>query len=241
MTATIDERATDFVRALSALKFDNAFNPYRDTCADHDRDSAPFVRRRNLELVLHRALTDRVQSVWIARDLGYRGGRRTGIALTDEIHLPSLQRLMGTPPLRRATKGPPMAERTAAVVWQMIRAIERPVFLWNVFPLHPHNPGDPMSNRRHTRLERTACEPLLNWLLETLCPERIVAVGRDAHSALTDMGFPALYVRHPSYGGQSEFISGIAAHYGMESVPLLADASPFPRAGSYPQSSGTPR
>ena len=213
MTLTIDQRASEFIHALSELKFDNAFNPYTDTCAVHDHANAPFVRRRNLALVFHQALTDHVHSMWIARDLGYRGGRRTGLALTDEVHLPILEDLMRTLPLGRATKGPPVAERTAATVWKMIRAIGRPVFLWNVFPFHPHSPGEPMSNRRHTRSERTACEPLLIWLLETLSPTRIVAVGRDAHAALTDMGIPALYVRHPSYGGHADFISGMAVHY----------------------------
>ena len=31
---------------------------------------------------------------------------------------------------------------------------EKPVMLWNVFPFHPHEADDPMSNRCHTRSER---------------------------------------------------------------------------------------
>ncbi|MGO8868998.1 MAG: uracil-DNA glycosylase [Alphaproteobacteria bacterium] len=115
----------------------------------------------------------------------------------------------------RATRGPEVAERTAAVVWQMLRAIDRPIFLWNVFPLHPHEPGDPMSNRCHTRVERESCRPLLTWLMETLQPRTVVAIGRDAHLALQDLGISAAAVRHPSYGGQSEFVSGLTALYGL--------------------------
>lgn len=202
-----------FLDALTQLRFDNAFNPYVETCPDHDERDAASVRRRNLELVLKSALTGGVHSLWIGRDLGYRGGRRTGLALTDDVHLHSHAKLMKTPPLFRATKGPAVAERTAAVVWQSLRALDRPVFLWNVFPLHPHAPGDAMTNRCHSRAERLACSPLLVWLIESLKPERIVAIGRDAQAALDDLGIPATGVRHPSYGGQVEFVDGLESVY----------------------------
>ncbi|WP_439952990.1 hypothetical protein, partial [Escherichia coli] len=83
------------------------------------------------------ALAGGVDSIWIARDLGYRGGRRTGLALTDEAHLSAHAGLYGQLPLARATRGPAMTERTATVIWQVLRDLRRPIFLWNVFPLHP--------------------------------------------------------------------------------------------------------
>lgn len=206
---------SSFVDALANLRFDNAFNPYAQSCPDHDGNDAAAIRRRNLELVLGAAIKGGVHSFWIARDLGYRGGRRTGLALTDEVHLTWHARLLSTPPLARATKGPAIAERTATVVWQMLRAIDRPIFLWNVFPLHPHAAGDAMTNRCHSRAEREACRPLLIWLLETLKPQRVVAIGRDAQSALSDLDVVATGVRHPSYGGQTEFVNGLQAIYDM--------------------------
>lgn len=209
----------DFIDALSKLRFENTFNPYAEICPDHDSDDAAFIRRRNLQLVLESALSNGIDSIWIARDLGYRGGRRTGLALTDELHLPWHATLLGTPPLMRATKGPLMAERTAGVVWHMLRTINRPVFLWNVFPLHPHVPDDPLSNRNHTRRERVACSPLLAWLIDRLKPRTIVAIGRDAQVALKDSGFPIASVRHPSYGGQTDFIETLASLYGLSHVP----------------------
>ena len=153
--------------------------------------------------------------MWIARDLGYRGGRRTGLALTDEVHLAAHGNLYGALPLARATRGPAMGERTAAVMWQVLTNLKRPIFLWNVFPLHPHERDDPMSNRCHTRAERQACRPLLIWLLETLNPRSVIAIGRDAQAALADLDVAADKVRHPSYGGQTEFIAGAYAHYGL--------------------------
>ncbi|MBU1315993.1 MAG: uracil-DNA glycosylase [Alphaproteobacteria bacterium] len=214
--------SAEFVEKLAGLSFKDAFNPYSDACGDFDQDDAASIRRMNLQLVLDAAIERKVDSIWIARDLGYRGGRRTGLALTDEAHLADHSVLYGDLPLTRATKGPALAERTATVIWQTLNRIQRPVFLWNVFPLHPHESGDPHSNRCHTRVERNECRPLLIWLLEVLSPRVVVAVGRDAQIALADLGFEAERVRHPSYGGQYEFVSSIEELYKLPAETKLS-------------------
>lgn len=209
----IKKETEGFISTLQSLRFENAFNPYVEACEDCDRKDAANIRVHNLELILEAALRNGVDSIWIARDLGYRGGRRTGLALTDEVHLTNHADLFNTQPLARATKGAAVAERTASIVWQMLDLINRPIFLWNVFPLHPHEPDDPMSNRCHTKQERIACQPVLLWLLHALQPRRIVAIGRDAQKSLEDMGVAAECVRHPSYGGQTEFIDTLHSIY----------------------------
>jgi hypothetical protein len=161
-----------------------------------------------------------VESFWIARDLGYRGGRRTGLALTDELHLSAHSQLFGAIPLARATRGPEVAERTATIIWQVLRDLDRPVFLWNVFPLHPHLRGNPLSNRCHTKIERDACRPILDWLLKRLKPKVVVAIGRDAECALGALDVTAVRVRHPSYGGHLEFVHGMRQQYGFTSRSL---------------------
>lgn len=203
----------DFLDDLSGLRFPHAFNPYSEKCAVHDVDEAPAIRRKNLEAILLAATANGVDSLWIGRDLGYRGGRRTGLPLTDEAHLASHAAIFGCRSLSRATKGPIVAERTATIIWRMLESIGRPVFLWNVFPLHPYEQGNPLSNRCHTRAERQACRSLLVWLLRTLSPQHVVAIGKDAQNALADLDIPAVGVRHPSYGGQTEFITGIKTLY----------------------------
>ena len=204
-----------FVHRLASLSFDCAFNPYSEACPTHDEPEAPVIRRRNLTLVLDAAIAGGVSSIWIARDLGYRGGRRTGLALTDEVNLAAHGKLYGTLPLARATRGPAMGERTAKVIWQVLTDLKRPIFLWNVFPLHPHESGDPLSNRCHTRAERKSCRPLLLWLLEKINPRSVVAIGHDAQLALAEINVKACKVRHPSYGGQAEFVAGIAELYSL--------------------------
>jgi hypothetical protein len=201
------------VDALSAIRLEGVFNPYRDHCSIYDRDDAARRRRDNLVTFVEAILHAGGASIWIARDLGYRGGRRTGLPLTDEVHLPVMSSVYGGLLLHRATIGPPMAERTAAIVWNLLARIYRPIFLWNVFPLHPHEAGEPFSNRCHTRRERVACEGLFIALLEMLAPTKIVAIGRDSAKALEKLGLRFHSVRHPSYGGQSDFIRGLSDLY----------------------------
>ncbi len=202
-----------FVNHLSQITFNGVFNPYRDLCDEHDHSESPAIRRLNLQRYLDAAVNYEVESVWLGRDCGYRGGRRTGIALTDEINLEALDYMFGISGLAKATIGEPVKERTATEVWKIIREVDAKVFLWNIFPFHPFEDGNPMSNRRHSAREFNECKELLCCLLEWLQPKMIVAIGADAHKALSRLKFKASPVRHPSYGGHLEFANGIRQLY----------------------------
>ena len=210
------ETAQDFIDGLSDLDFPDVFNPYRDTCGACDLPDAADIRRDNLAAVLDAALSHGVSAIWIGRDLGFRGGRRTGLALTDERHLAACAEMIGSRKLRRATHGAEIREATATAVWTALAGARPPVFLWpvflwNVFPLHPHEEGKPLSNRRHRQAEADAGRPHLAWLVDRLAPPRIVAIGRDAHLALARLGINAAAVRHPSYGGKAIFLASVGA------------------------------
>jgi hypothetical protein len=226
-----------FAAALAEMRLPYVFNPYREICSVHDRADAAEVRRRNLVRCLEAALDARVDTIWIARDLRYRGGRRTGVPPTDEVHLGPAGILMGGIDLEQATLGPAVAERTAAIVWRVLGRVWQPVFLWNIFPLHPHVAGDPFSNRCHTRAERDATWPLLTALIEMIRPRRIVAIGRDAGLALSGIEIPVHLVRHPSYGGQAEFVSGIYAIYDIAGDWPAEEPALLPLAGVHAASS----
>lgn len=206
-----------FVEAVSSLRFEDCFNPYSDRCKVHDRRDAPRRRAAALSALLRCATEKPVDAIWIGRDLGYRGGRRTGLALTDDVHLHQHAKRWNVelaPEL--PTVGSAVAERTAAVIWGMLEHIDARIFLWNVFPLHPHETGDPFTNRQHNAHERRAGEELLQQLIVMLRPSRIVAIGNDAAAAaqrITD-NVPVICVRHPSYGGQTQFQEQISELYG---------------------------
>lgn len=204
-----------FVEHIAAIRLPSVFNPYADSCPHFDLPDAPARRRRNLQAHLAAAIDLGVGAVWVGRDLGYRGGRRTGIALTDE---PNLERLAThfdrRIDVQRATRGPIISERTAGVIWRAIRGLDTCIFTWNVFPLHPHKVDKPLTNRCHTRRERLALRPLLVSLLDMLQPKKVVAIGNDAQAGLADLGIECVKVRHPSYGGVSDFEAGISALHG---------------------------
>jgi hypothetical protein len=65
--------------------------------------------------------------------------------------------------------------------------------------------------------------PLLTALIDMIGPKQMVAIGRDAGLALSAVNVPVHVVRHPSYGGQAEFIAGICAPYGVAHDPDLVE------------------
>lgn len=205
------------LKSLKNLEFENTFNPYFDRCPVFDSECAPKIRRYYLEEMLKRAAEANVDAIWVGRDLGYRGGRRTGLALTDDIHFSDHLIRWGIKP-ERPTYGEPMAERTAAAIWDILLKIKSPVFLWNVFPLHPFENGDPFSNRAHNARERKAGTEILVKIIEYIKPRRVIAIGNDAHNVLSSALDPKIVykVRHPSYGGHSDFLSTMERLYNEE-------------------------
>src|SRR5712672_912839 len=111
----------EFVDELSSISLRNVFNPYRDVCPFSDHIASPSLRCQNLTLFLNAILKREVRSIWLGRDLGYRGGRRTGIPLTDEFHLDVLKNTFDIFGLVKATVDEePTKERTATEVWKVL-------------------------------------------------------------------------------------------------------------------------
>ena len=203
-----------FINELKNYRGENVFNPYRDVCEAHDKKNAHLIRARNLKRALDAYAGQPVDALWIGRDLGYRGGRRTGLALVDEDHLDTASKRWQVK-LGKATKGPVVRERTAAKVWQMLRKMDASVFMWNVFPFHPHLAGQPLSNRSHTAQERDAGLMFLRALVELLEPQKLIAIGSDAFNCAERIfSDRTIYkIRHPSYGGEKIFAEQIAKLY----------------------------
>lgn len=196
-----------FVDFVSSIELPNTFNPYKDRCDKYDQVNAPRIRRAALLALVRKASEVEIDSLWVGRDLGHRGGRRTGLALTDEIHMESYAKRWDIE-FKPVTVGPPVSERTADVIWQALNQIEGKILLWNVFPFHPYGEGDPFSNRSHSASERRIGEAILKALIELTSPKVLIAVGNDAVASLHryDAHAKIVQFRHPSFGGQTKFL-----------------------------------
>lgn len=211
-----------FLKSVQAVRSSDAFNPYVDA-AEYDLPKGPEIRLRNLRKVLSAALTGGIHHLWLGRDLGYLGGRRTGIALTDERNLHACALRFGVS-LEKATGGHPVRESTAGYVWAMLPQIAQPIFPWNVFPLHPHKAGEPDTNRSHSSAERRMGLEILSQLIELLRPAEIVCLGQDASRIAIKFGLPIHGIRHPSHGGATDFRASVAALY---QLPTTGSQSEF--------------
>lgn len=212
------------LKMLHDVQFENTFNPYYERCPVYDAENAPEIRRHYLAEMLDRAADSELDAIWVGRDLGYRGGRRTGLALTDDVHFSDHLERWGLD-VQRPTYGKPIAERTAAAIWDILLQINVPVFLWNVFPLHPFIEGDPFSNRAHNARERRAGKEILIEIVEYLQPKRLIAIGNDSYAVLSS-AFSEDFVhkaRHPSYGGQTEFLAMMQSLYATQVVDQEPD------------------
>ena len=198
---------------LASLRIDGTFNPYAECCTKYDRPYAPEIRRKQFVQILNCALHSDIDSMWIGRDLGYRGGRRTGLAFTDDRHLQLHGKRWGVQ-LHRPTKGDEVTERTAKVLWQVLNSCQKTVFLWNIFPLHPFKGDNPFSNRAHNGKERRMGTEILVELIDLLQPDKLLPIGNDAARVVEKISGSrkVVKVRHPSYGGQRKFCEQVAQY-----------------------------
>jgi len=87
--------------------------------------------------------------------------------------------------------------------------IEERTILWNALPMHPHKSRDEPSNRTPTSEEFEIGKGALQMFVREFPPATVVAVGKKAERWLNSMGIPAACVRHPAYGGATQFARGL--------------------------------
>lgn len=193
-------------RIFDAASSAELFNMYRDRRDDLDHPEGPARRRENLQNYLE-CFPRRPPLFLLAEAPGPWGCRFSGVPLTAESQLddPAFP-IDGTPTSREDV---PHKEYSANIFWRVLQPVFPQFFVWNSVPLHPHDPGEPLSIRNPRRAEVRAWHPLLTDLLDELEPECIVGIGRKAERALQEIGAAVTYVRHPSQGGATKFETGI--------------------------------
>lgn len=183
-------------------------DPWRAINADDAAENGPA--RRIAHLQAHAARPG-LRLVLIGEAAGYQGCRISGIPFTSEALLidGAIPGIAAT--ARLSTRARPWSEPSARVVWRTLyeQRLADTTFLWNAFPLHPHEPGKPLSNRTPTRAELSAGEGVLRALRDALPDAVLAAVGNKSSEALTRLGYPHVSLRHPAYGGVTEFAAGV--------------------------------
>ena len=170
------------------------------------------TQRYNLQQYLHTFSRHNSKIMIVGEAPGYNGCARTGIPfssqrlLAEEV-IPGL--LFGGANGFRVTAGRAAHEQTAASMWQLLAPYRVIPLMWNAYPFHPHRPGDLHSNRKPGVREIRDGQGYLLELLELFGIERVVGVGRSAQLALNMAGVDHASVRHPSYGGKTEFMAGM--------------------------------
>lgn len=194
------------LRGLPALP--DVANPW--TCAVPGIDLPGAAARRRAHLAGYLAARAGARLVLVAEAPGYQGARFTGVPMTSE-RMGGLRTSHPDACRSAAERAGGFAEPTATVVGQVLAAagVAQATVLWNAFPLHPHRPGLPLSNRRPTAAELAATAHVLPRLLSLYPGARVVAVGAVARARLAALGVEAVAVRHPANGGAAAFREGM--------------------------------
>lgn len=205
--------STDPIDAFVERVADAAAPPNSANMFDH-ADPANAVRRRNLIRYLEQLAERGASTLLVGEAPGYRGMRITGVPFTNTAILargiPEFD-LLGTAngyalpdPLPEVA-----AEPTATVMWTTLVELDVVPVLWSAFPLHPHRPGAPLTNRKPTASETAAWSWSWQELERIFGIEAVVAVGNVAAEALSRAGRSVPRVRHPAHGGRAEFARGL--------------------------------
>jgi hypothetical protein len=189
-----------------AATTEETFNPYRGRHDDLDLPEAPEIRRANLRAYL--SAYDTTPPLFLLLEApGPWGCRFSGVPITSEAQLTDPD--FPIDGWQTSTEDEPHTEYSASIFWRVLQPLFPHFFIWNSLPLHPHDPGEPLSIRTPRRTEVREWQPLLSDLLDALDPTRIVGVGRKAERALDEAGADPTYVRHPSQGGATKFEVGM--------------------------------
>ena len=152
------------------------FNPW------YGDETAAKTKRQNLVEFL--TARQAAPMLLVAEAPGYWGCAQTGVPLTDP------RTLEGT------TDGE--SEQTATYFYEALRdfSILDDVVMWNIFPFHPYEPGQPEKNRKLSDPEAKRHADLVRRFAPT-SRQLVVAVGGKARTGLAHAGIRAHHIPHP--------------------------------------------
>ncbi len=142
---------------------------------------------------------------------GHKGCKLTGIPFSSgeifsRFEHPLLQKLGQQVKIKDLA-----GENTATMVWDYLTQRNITPLFWNSFPFHPHHTNNPFSNRAPNSQEIQQGIAYLQSLAKIYKPDIIAGIGHKG-SKCARLAFPnqdITSIRHPSFGGKRDFISGM--------------------------------
>ena len=146
---------------------------------------------------------------------GYKGCAITGIPFTSEFII-NTHNQNGV--LANCTALGNQREGSATILWeklderQALGKLNVPPLIWNIFPFHPHDNGNLLSNRTPIVSELILGLSFLNDLIN-LFPSitNVFAIGQSANQTINMLPQFSGDIRHPSNGGKPQFNADIDA------------------------------
>ncbi|MDR9497655.1 MAG: uracil-DNA glycosylase [Hydrogenovibrio sp.] len=191
-----------FLEKLAAYEHsETVHNPYKD-------ENTVNNLREYLGLFM---TEDKQVNMLVGEAPGYLGCRITGIPFTSSEQLATTTHPILSKIKQKLKFSSIQSEKTANFMWDLLADKKKIPLLWNSFPFHPHNAGNPKSNRKPNVAEIDDGIEFLVELCGIFKPAKVASIGREGEKALKAT-FPEreiLYIRHPSYGGKTDFIAGM--------------------------------
>ena len=191
-----------FINDLASYnRLHDVFNPYKD----------PAVKN-NLRAYLEYMVDNYKNGILLVGEApGHKGCKITGIPFTSGSVIKSKKNKIFRDIGHHIILSVIESENTAKIVWNYLEGKKTLPLFWNSFPFHPHPKNNKNKNRPPSKDEVDKGISYLKQLANIFKPQRIAGIGR-AGEASVKLAFGLQedsYIRHPSYGGKSDFIKGM--------------------------------
>lgn len=205
MTTKIDRFIEDL---RSEETIENTANPFSDAY-----EYSQYTRH-NLKLYLENCFKNNSKVLFLGEAPGHKGCRLSGVPFTSEKILvsPSLNQIVGDQfDYHIRDRENPQTESSATIIWSGFEKHSIYPVMWNAFPFHPYKSGNTESNRAPNKVELLVGVAYIKRLIEIFEIEKVYAIGNVAYNTLTSLGLTVDKIRHPSMGGKTQFLEGLAS------------------------------
>ncbi len=200
-----------FIQNITKPQFPGLFNPWSQ-CSEDDLYADAHLQRQTRFFQHLSAPNPRL--ILIGEAAGYQGCRYSGIPFTSErlVLEGAIPRVDAKGIERISSRTRPWSEPSATIVWKILAELELSdaTVLFNAVPWHPEGIKGPGSNRTPSQAEKGEGRPYLKQFLELFPNIPVAALGNVSSQTLSALEVTHHKVRHPAYGGATQFREGLS-------------------------------